>query len=505
MITLQSLSSLGSEDSSRRVELIARLRSCGIGDHIDLPQLIVCGDQSAGKSSVLEGLTGLPFPKQDGLCTRFATEIILSHGVEALATQACIVPGAARSSHSREKLMAYERTLTDLGHLSDVITEAGALMGLRGFGNPQGAEFATDALRIKVCGPVGLNLTIIDLPGLISSTNDEQGEDDVRMVHELVDSYVHNPRAIVLAVVQASNDIANQSIIQKSKKFDRSGERTVGIITKPDLVNVGTEGRIAALAKNQDAMRLKLGFFLLKNPSPSEVPENLTPSQRERMEESFFDGRPWKEHHLHKDRLGVKNLRGFLQRLLDDHIARELPKVRDDIRALLGKVERELSGLGDERPTPVQIRMFLSRFAMRFHNLVAAALRGDYHAADASFFSCVSEEREYFRLRAFVHNTNTRFANEMRLYGATIRVVGAQGSAQESDRETSSEDVDAVCSDPYIDLRRDQRKMSEADVTGFVIDVRATHVHVSSTCTNGDRSTEAPEGESYPGTTITCF
>lgn len=369
MDTSGILSSLQSGRTTERLERIAKLRSYGIGEHVDLPQLIVCGDQSAGKSSVLEGITGLPFPKKDGLCTRFATEIMLTHDEGGMRTQARIIPSVARSGRPREELMAYERSLDDLSELSHVITEAGALMGLRGFGRTQGAEFAADVLRIKISGPIRLNLTIIDLPGLISATNAEQGEDDVRMVHDLVDSYVQNPRAIILAVVQASNDIANQSIIQKSRKFDQTGERTVGIITKPDLVNVGTEGRVAALSKNQDEMRLKLGFFLLKNPSPSEVSELSNRLLREQSEESFFARSPWNQHQLHKERLGASNLRGFLQQLLDDHIGRELPKVREEIRALLGNVERDLSDMGHERPTSMHIRMFLSRFAMRFHTL----------------------------------------------------------------------------------------------------------------------------------------
>lgn len=65
--------------------------------------------------------------------------------------------------------------------------------------------------------------------------------------------------------MQANNDIANQGIIQKSKKFDQSGQGTVGIITKADPINAGTERRIAALAKAQDATKLELGYFLLKN------------------------------------------------------------------------------------------------------------------------------------------------------------------------------------------------------------------------------------------------
>jgi len=54
---------------------IDRLFECNVGNYIDLPQLVVVGDQSSGKSSVLEGITGLPFPRDSGLCTRFATQI----------------------------------------------------------------------------------------------------------------------------------------------------------------------------------------------------------------------------------------------------------------------------------------------------------------------------------------------------------------------------------------------------------------------------------------------
>lgn len=191
-------------------------------------------------------------------------EIMLIHDEGGMTMQARIIPSVARSGRPREELMAYERSLGDLGDLPHAITEAGTLMGLRDFGRTQGVGFAADVLRITISGPTRLNLTVIDLPGLISATNAEQGEDDVRMVHDLVDSYVQNLRAIILAVVQASNDIANQSIIQKSKRLDQIGGRTVGIITKPDLVTIGTEGRIAAWSKNQDGMRLKLGFSSLK-------------------------------------------------------------------------------------------------------------------------------------------------------------------------------------------------------------------------------------------------
>lgn len=100
-----------------------------------------------------------------------------------------------------------------------------------------------------------------------------------------MDSYLESPRTIILAVVQANNDIANQGIIERSRKFNKGGQRTIGIITKPDLINHGAESRIAALAKNQDTTKLKLGFFLLKNLSPMELLSNPGREQRESAEE----------------------------------------------------------------------------------------------------------------------------------------------------------------------------------------------------------------------------
>jgi hypothetical protein len=201
--------------------------------------------------------------------------------------------------------------------LPSIIAQAGALMGIHGYGNNnEGPSFVEDVLQIKVTGPTGLHLSIVDLPGLISTPSGEQTEEDMKTVHRMVDSYLENPRTIVLAVVQASNDIANQGIIRKSKTFDRAGQRTVGIITKPDLINVGAEGRIAALAKNQDSTKLELGFFLLKNCTPKEREHNVTQKQRSANELRYFQSSPWKEQSLDPLRVGIENLKKSLQKLL---------------------------------------------------------------------------------------------------------------------------------------------------------------------------------------------
>ncbi|KFY95921.1 hypothetical protein V500_02612 [Pseudogymnoascus sp. VKM F-4518 (FW-2643)] len=272
------LEGLKSKKSTQRLNQIDHIREFRVGDHISLPQLVVCGDQSAGKSSGLERITGIPFPREDGVCTKFPTEIILRHSTETSRITATIIPTSARSESDKVILGAYRKELDDFTELPNVILEAATLMRIRGYGVNEGLAFAADVMRIEVVGNIGLHLTVVDLPGLIAVENDEQTEEDIALVDTLIDAYLKSSRTIILAVVQANNDIANQSIIRRARKFDRDGQRTVGIITKPDLINKGTEGRIACLAKNESTTKLKLGFFLLKNPSPSQLESGISRS-----------------------------------------------------------------------------------------------------------------------------------------------------------------------------------------------------------------------------------
>ena len=95
-------------------------------------------------------------------------------------------------------------------------------MGLRGFeAIVSGRSFGNDVLRIHVNSPSCQDLTIVNLPGLMFVPNESQSEDDVDTIHQIVDSYISKCRAIIFAILQASNDISNQEIVQKASKHDR--------------------------------------------------------------------------------------------------------------------------------------------------------------------------------------------------------------------------------------------------------------------------------------------
>lgn len=406
---------LRSATSSYRLNQIESIRANGVGDLVALPQLIVCGDQSTGKSSVLEGITGIPFPRQEGLCTRFPTEIILRHSeIETTTMVATVRPYVSRSKKVRQTLCAYQEEIQDISELPRVIQDVSKLMDLRdGTGDSKGKAFSSDSLRIEVTGPIGLHLSIVDLPGLISVPGEEQSEEDVAVVVEMVTAYVRSSRTIILAVLQAGNDMANQMIIKIAKRYDPEGQRTVGIITKPDLINHEAIPIMARIFENKGTIKLKLGFYLLKNPVHSPGQTSVSLGERSRLELEYFSTHPWSSENLDLDRVGVEKLRSRLQTLLDVHIEKELPKVRADIKKILDATKSELKSLGTSRPTVAHVRSFLTTLSMRFFSLAQAALEGNYHTVDYKFFM----EEDKTRLRAQIQNLNTLFAASIRKEG----------------------------------------------------------------------------------------
>lgn len=424
---------LTTEQTSERLTQIDRVRGFGASEHIDLPQLVVCGDQSCGKSSVLEGITRIPFPRQDGLCTRFATEIILRHQPGVNSMTATIFPGAGRTEQEKSNLKQFRQGLSCFDELPGIIEEAAALMGIRGHTTAVDATtFAADVLRLEIVGNTGLHLTVVDVPGLISGADDES---DSAVVEELVSSYLVKSRTIILAVIQANNDIDTETIIRRAKQFDKSGDRTVGIVTKPDLINEQTEARVAALSRNRN--KLKLGFFLLKNPTPSQLRESISWSKRNELEHLFFDTSPWKEQILDKSRIGAQHLRVFLQELLDRHIEQEMPKVRKEVQELLTNTLAELKQLGIERTSIGQKRMFLTQVSMDFYNISKAALDGSYFGRDSRFFETL-EVKTSNRLRAIIHMENISFANYMQDHSEKRKVkvvIGFDDGDEESTEE----------------------------------------------------------------------
>jgi hypothetical protein len=173
--------SLQSKDHEDLLNIIDRLRSQGISRYIDLPQLIVCGDQSSGKSSVLEAVSGIRFPTKDNICTRFATELVLRRG-PSISASVTILPNADRSESEKAKLLQFQRKIVDLEHFETLVNDAKTVMGL----DVNSARvFSNNILRAEVSGPNQPHLTLVDLPGLFQAGNKNQSDAEVEVVKTL--------------------------------------------------------------------------------------------------------------------------------------------------------------------------------------------------------------------------------------------------------------------------------------------------------------------------------
>jgi GTPase SAR1 family protein len=162
------------------LDVINELRSLGLARVLDLPQLIVCGDQSSGKSSVLEAISRVRFPVDSGLCTLFATEVTLRRSPHESA-RVTIQPGPSRTTEAeKRKLSQFEARLSSTAELPRLIKEAKEWMGPQENGFNTG--FTDDILRIEVSGPDQADLTLVDLPGLIHAKPEGGSGDEAEIL-----------------------------------------------------------------------------------------------------------------------------------------------------------------------------------------------------------------------------------------------------------------------------------------------------------------------------------
>ncbi|KAI9775355.1 MAG: hypothetical protein M1839_001271 [Geoglossum umbratile] len=403
------LDSLQASEQLHLLDEIDKLRLQGISEFVFLPQLIVCGDQSSGKSSVLEAISGIPFPRKDNLCTRFATELILRKS-RTSSTNVSIAPSRDRPEPEYKRLCGFTEKLENLDDLPALIDRAKIAMGV----SDTGSAFSKDVLRVEVSGPLKPHLTIVDLPGLIHSENKQQSADDVKLVSQLVLSYMENPRTIILAVVSAMNDIANQIVLKRAKEVDRDGLRTLGLITKPDALPQGSESEMAFvnLAKNEN-VEFRLGWHVLRNRDYHT--RHSTMEARDEVETEFFLRGTWSE--LRRDSVGISALRSRLSGVLFRQIKTELPSLIRDVQQEIGKAQTQLSALGESRSTPAEQQVFLLNLSQEFFQLCKASCDGVY---DDRFFGDSLTEMGYVRrLRAvdIKDTADTQDEKEKRLRG----------------------------------------------------------------------------------------
>jgi hypothetical protein len=184
--------------------------------------------------------------------------------------------------------------------------------------------FSNDVLKIEICGPDQEHYSVIDVPGIFrNTTSGNTTKADMAMVRSMVSDYMKNPRSAMLAVIPANVDIGTQEILEMAKEYDPEGLRTLGVLTKPDLVDRGAEHNTVDIVEGK-THTLYLGWCVVRNLSQEHLQDSSV--DRQTKENEFFaTENPWKK--LPKDRVGVGALRKRLVELLGDLIRREFPNV----------------------------------------------------------------------------------------------------------------------------------------------------------------------------------
>ncbi|KAF2105170.1 P-loop containing nucleoside triphosphate hydrolase protein [Lophiotrema nucula] len=304
---------------------------------IELPQLVVLGDY----------LTGFAFLQ---------------------------APDAA----TEDRLRGFKQIISKFTNdaLVQIIQEANEVMGIRmttGDTNPGLCTFSNDTLKIEICGPDEEHFTIIDVPGIFRvSSPPFTTDNDVDLVHNMVQSYMENSRTIILAVLPSN----------MAEKADPGGVRTMGVLTKPDLVTeVASQKAIKDLVLGK-GKQLRLGYCV----------------------KAFFDKPVWREI-AGSGRCGIGSLKIRLRDLHMSITKKEFPYLKADFAKKLEQRRRELESMGLSRTDQSAQRMYLRRLGSKFQAVTQCALNG-YYDSEVLF-----TETPSLKLITAVTKMNEQFAN----------------------------------------------------------------------------------------------
>lgn len=314
----------------------------GVQNPIDLPQIVVVGSQSSGKSSVLENIVGRDFlPRGTGIVTRRPLVLQLINRPAAERTN--VEEEAIKTSDSAANVDEWGEFLHIPGQKffdfnkirEEIVRETEAKAG-------KNVGLSPKPIGLRIFSPRVLTLTLVDLPGLTKVPVGDQPADIERQIREMVLKHIQKTNSIILAVTPANTDLANSDGLKLAREVDPDGQRTIGVLTKVDLMDEGTDvvdilaGRI---------IPLRLGYVPVVNRGQRDIDNKKAISAALEHEKAFFENhRAYRNKHAY---CGTPYLARKLNMILMMHIKNTLPEIKTRIQGSLAKYQAELAQLGD--------------------------------------------------------------------------------------------------------------------------------------------------------------
>jgi len=288
----------------------------GVSNNIDLPQIAVVGGQSAGKSSVLENFVGKDFlPRGSGIVTRRPLILQLINGpTEYGEFLHC----------KKQKFMDFLSIMKEIEDETDRVT--GTHKGISNL-----------PINLRVYSPHVLNITLIDLPGLTKLAVGDQPTDIGEQIRDMIMTYICKDTCLILAVTPANTDLATSDALQMARSADPEGLRTIGVLTKLDLMDEGTDAR--DIMENK-LLPLRRGYVAVVNRSQKDIDGKKDIKAAQGAERKFFLSHP--SYRQMADRCGTPFLQKQLNQQLTNHIKDTLPALRDKLTRQMRGLEKEV-------------------------------------------------------------------------------------------------------------------------------------------------------------------
>uniref|UniRef100_A0A182QYT8 Dynamin n=1 Tax=Anopheles farauti TaxID=69004 RepID=A0A182QYT8_9DIPT len=302
----------------------------GVHMQLDLPQIAVVGGQSAGKSSVLENFVGRDFlPRGSGIVTRRPLILQLINGT---------VEFGEFLHQKGKKFTNFDEIRGEIEAETDRVT--GSNKGISNI-----------PINLRVYSPHVLNLTLIDLPGLTKVPIGDQPADIENQIKGMIFQFIRKETCLILAVTPANTDLANSDALKLAKEVDPQGVRTIGVITKLDLMDEGTDAR--DILENK-LLPLRRGYIGVVNRSQKDIEGRKDIHAALAAERKFFLSHPSYRHIA--DRLGTPYLQKVLNQQLTNHIRDTLPALRDRLQKQMLQLERDVDQYKHFRPDDPSIK-----------------------------------------------------------------------------------------------------------------------------------------------------
>ncbi|NWR81263.1 DYN2 protein, partial [Centropus unirufus] len=200
-------------------------------------------------------------------------------------------------------------------------------------------------INLRVYSPHVLNLTLIDLPGITKVPVGDQPQDIEYQIKEMILQFISRESSLILAVTPANMDLANSDALKMAKEVDPQGLRTIGVITKLDLMDEGTDARDVLENK---LLPLRRGYIGVVNRSQKDIDGKKDIRAALAAERKFFLSHPAYRHMA--DRMGTPHLQKVLNQQLTNHIRETLPALRSKLQSQLLSLEKEVEEYKNFRP-----------------------------------------------------------------------------------------------------------------------------------------------------------